>query len=419
MKEIENFSIRDPELEYYLRLAPLVKGVFRNAEMPEIMSEVELVIGRPVMVIDMGFKIIDTSPSINDAYKLYDHNNFFLAENFIDKIKSNHLYLNLHRRDFSATLITLNSREKFIVASIKTNSNDVMMLIVLEDDLPFDKEDYVLIKKICSILAVQYQKEGLAYFSHMAMPNHIIFALLNGENVSREEFQQRVNSFKWTSYERVYFMIIDTEKKDVDFRPRHSSILRSMLSFIDEHHCFTYKNIIIGFLGPEQFESLHHENHASFTKFLEANEIICAISQSYTDIMESRKYYLATLNLIRCMRKYNLREAFFPDSRLFLLHEFVTKSYDVEFFYHHTVLELAHYDAEHNTNFLTTLETYLNYKSNPDTAAQKLFVHKSTLFYRVKKIREITGFNVDDADEITQFLFSMRLWNIDAMINKL
>ena len=414
--EVENFSIRDPELEYYLRLAPLIKGVFNNSDMQEIMTQIEFILSRPVVVIDMGFKIIDESPLINDSYKLFERNDIFLAEDFIDKIKSNHLYLNLHKRDFSATLITLNEHEKFIAASIKTNSNDVMMLIVLENGLSFEKEDYAMIKKICSILAVQYQKEGLAYFSHMAMPNHIIFALLNGESVSREEFQRRVNSFAWTKYDRLYFMILDTEKSNVDFRPRHSSILRSMLTFIEEHHCFTYKNIIIGFLGEIQFNSLYHENRESFTKFLEANEIICAISQLYSNIMESRKYYFSAMNLIRCMRKYKLREAYFPDSRLYLLHEFVTKSYDISMFYHKTVLELERYDKEHNSNLLMTLETYLDYKSDPDEAAKKLFIHRSTLFYRIKKIREVTGFDVEDSDQITQFLFSMRLRNIDAML---
>ena len=416
MKKAESFSIQDAELEYYLRLAPLIKGVFRNYDMKEIMSLIEDILCRPVMVIDMGFKVINESPAINDDYKLYERNDIFLAEEFIDKIKSNHLYLNLNRREFSATLITSSSNKKFIAASIKTNANDVMMLIVFESGLQFEKQDYAMIKKICSILGVQYQKEGLAYFSHMAMPNHIIFALLNGENVSRDEFQNRVNSFEWTKYDKIYFMIIDTEKKDVDFRPRHSSILKSMLSFIDEHHCFTYKNIIIGFLGVEQFENIYSRKKDSFNKFLEANGIICAISQFYSDIMDSRKYYFSTMNLIRCMRKYRLRKAYFPEARLFLLHEFITKNYDISLFYHPTVLELARYDYEHKSNFLLTLDTYLNHKSNPDEAAKKLFIHRSTLFYRVNKIKELTGFDTEDSDQITQFIFSMKLREINSLL---
>lgn len=413
MIQIENFPIQDPELEQYLRLEPLLKGVFENDSMSEIMEILEKMLSRPVMVIDMGFKIIDESPSINDNYRLYERNDIFLAEHCIDQIKANHIYYNLTKRKYSSKLIELPEHENFMISSIKTNSTDVMMLIIFENGLPFQVQDYSFIKKICEILAVQYQKEGIAYDSHMVLPNHIVFALLNGEYVSREEFTKRVDFFPWTKYEEHYIMLLDDIRDGIDLRPRHAAILKSILAYIEPDHCLTYKNLIIGFLGSEQFKYIYRTHRTEFEEYLTSNGLICSISQAYTDIMDSRKYYSSALNLLQCVRKYKLRLAYFFDSHFYVLHDLITDHYDPSYFYHPVVDKLTHYDRENHTNLLETLEVYLTFKSEPDTAAERLYIHRSTLYYRLKKIREITDCDIESHSEAMQIYFSIQIKKIE------
>lgn len=406
----------EEELEYYLTLSPLVKGVFSNITMSEIMAAVEKILRRPVMVIDMGFKIINESPSINDSYKLFVRSDIFLVEECVFKLRASHIYWNLQKREFSSMLIQCKEYENFVVASIKTNATDVMMLIVFENEIEFEKRDYELIKRICAILSVQYQKEGIAFYSHMVFPNHIVFALLNGENVSREEFNNRVDCFPWIEYKEHYIMLLDLKKAGVDFRPQHAAILKSILAFMGENHCLTYKNLIIGFLGTEQFKNIYFEKRNEFERFLSANNIICSISQPYNDIMDSRKHYISAVLLMCCMRKYKLNIASFSDSHFYILHELIARNYDTSLFYHQVVLKLIDYDKEYKSNMLETLKEYLECKSNPDLAAKNLFIHRSTLFYRINKIKELTGFNVEDGTEAAQILFSIEMYKIDKSL---
>ena len=292
---------KEIEMEYYLLLAPLIRGVFQNVSMAEIMTQVENILKRPSMVIDMGFKIIDESPSIDDSYRVY-RDNVFLVEKCIDKIRASHIYQTFTNRDFSSALIKCPEHDNFIVASIKINETDVMMLVVFENGIEFTTKDYAVIKRICKVLSVQYQKEGIAYNSHMVFPNHVVFSLLNGEEISRDDFLNRLDGFPWTQYDEHYIMLLDTVKAGIDFRPRHASVLKSLLAFVEENHCLTYKNLIIGFLGRKQFKKIYYESREKFEAFLAANYLICAISQSYTDIMESRRDYLSALLLLCCMR---------------------------------------------------------------------------------------------------------------------
>ncbi|UVI33107.1 PucR family transcriptional regulator [Paenibacillus spongiae] len=74
--------------------------------------------------------------------------------------------------------------------------------------------------------------------------------------------------------------------------------------------------------------------------------------------------------------------------------------------------KLREYDSEHNGNLLHTLEVFLSSDSNVKAAAEALHVHINTLSYRLKRIGEIGGIDLDSMDQkVTVFL--------DFKINKL
>lgn len=55
------------------------------------------------------------------------------------------------------------------------------------------------------------------------------------------------------------------------------------------------------------------------------------------------------------------------------------------------------YDTQNNALLLATLEAYLQCNGNVAKTAQKIFVHRNTLLYRLNQIRELTGMDLDDA----------------------
>lgn len=62
---------------------------------------------------------------------------------------------------------------------------------------------------------------------------------------------------------------------------------------------------------------------------------------------------------------------------------------------------LMDYDASHGAQLVTTLTEYLECGGNYDATAKALSVHRSTLKYRLRRIREVSGYDLGLAD--TQF----------------
>lgn len=63
-------------------------------------------------------------------------------------------------------------------------------------------------------------------------------------------------------------------------------------------------------------------------------------------------------------------------------------------FYSKTLGALIEYDKVNRTDLYQTLESYFDNNSDLQTTAQKLFIHKNTLKYRLERIGEILGSNI-------------------------
>ena len=59
-------------------------------------------------------------------------------------------------------------------------------------------------------------------------------------------------------------------------------------------------------------------------------------------------------------------------------------------------MQLYIYDRKNKTELLDTLRVYLESGSNAAEAAKKLFIHRNTLYQRMKKIEEIIQVDLKD-----------------------
>jgi len=73
---------------------------------------------------------------------------------------------------------------------------------------------------------------------------------------------------------------------------------------------------------------------------------------------------------------------------------------------------LIDYDAEHDSELVETLSRYFDCGGNYDDAAAALTVHRSTLRYRLQRIREISDRDLADVDTRLNLQVATRVWKI-------
>ena len=73
---------------------------------------------------------------------------------------------------------------------------------------------------------------------------------------------------------------------------------------------------------------------------------------------------------------------------------------------------LLAYDKQHRTDLVSTLAAYLDCGGSYDEAAAAMAVHRSTLRYRLQRIREVSGHDLADPEQRLNLHVATRAWTI-------
>ena len=72
------------------------------------------------------------------------------------------------------------------------------------------------------------------------------------------------------------------------------------------------------------------------------------------------------------------------------------------------------YDQENNTEYYLTLKTYLENNMQPVVTASRLFVHRTTLMYRLNKINQL--FHIDISTAYNRLFLQVSMLLLDQML---
>jgi DNA-binding PucR family transcriptional regulator len=90
---------------------------------------------------------------------------------------------------------------------------------------------------------------------------------------------------------------------------------------------------------------------------------------------------------------------------------------ELQRFYEETVEPLVAYDEQYETDLVRTLEAFLEADGNVAGTAQRLFTHRHTIYYRLERVRELSGHDVSSSDgreKLSLGLKSMRVLGISS-----
>lgn len=80
------------------------------------------------------------------------------------------------------------------------------------------------------------------------------------------------------------------------------------------------------------------------------------------------------------------------------------------------VLRLIAEDEKNNTDLYHTLKVYLLNENNVTTAAESLYIHRNTLVYRLKQIKECTGIDLNDNEGSRELLAFMMMYDVSKRV---
>ncbi|MEY7975429.1 PucR family transcriptional regulator [Streptomyces pilosus] len=85
---------------------------------------------------------------------------------------------------------------------------------------------------------------------------------------------------------------------------------------------------------------------------------------------------------------------------------------ELETFVYEWLGELVDYDSRHHATLVETLSRYFDCGGNYDETAESLAIHRSTLRYRLQRIRDISGHDLANVEDRLNLQVATRVWRI-------
>ena len=73
---------------------------------------------------------------------------------------------------------------------------------------------------------------------------------------------------------------------------------------------------------------------------------------------------------------------------------------------------LAAYDRRQRGSLVETIDAYFNHHANVSQTAESLFIHRNTLLYRLERIQELTGQDINQAGMRLALHLALKLWQL-------
>lgn len=81
---------------------------------------------------------------------------------------------------------------------------------------------------------------------------------------------------------------------------------------------------------------------------------------------------------------------------------------EVQNFYDETIAKIVQYDKDHKTDLVGTLEAFLNNNRSIAVTSEALFTHRHTIRYRLGRINDLTGLDVNKSDDQEKLGFGLK-----------
>lgn len=220
--------------------------------------------------------------------------------------------------------------------------------------------------------------------------NSVFYQILNGGNIDEEIINLQFESLGWhpTDEKQVYAFAGLTRNVSHALDRKIERLSNAIFSLRYKETCILIANCSL--MNSEQFES-------EFSKMLCDSGCITGRSPKFTNILDIISYFRAA----------DIAARFSPDDQTYIREFYdavipyisiLVREYSVIDICHPALTVLNEYDKVNNASLYYTLRVFLAMERSYTQAAKKLYIHRSTLLYRIERILELTSLDLDDPE---------------------
>lgn len=299
----------------------------------------------------------------------------------------------------------------------------------------FDQLTVDLARNICSI---QFIKQKLVLDTKEQMKDSFISKLITEKIEDRDNILQYANLYQWNLFKkhRVAVLSISLDEKELkkgnllEQQAKKSLIwdlIKSRLPELGTGILAVSHNdeqlLIVPIEDQKKradpfWESVFH----SIQKWIHASPIGCQVLLGIGGVTKQLEdYYISYQQAVQALNILDSRfrkkgYALFEDLGSYAILHHLNYSTAVELFVKKQIGPLLAYSEGKNIDLYHTLHVFLQNNGNVKSAAEELFIHRSSLLYRLEKIESLISVDLNDAEVRFNLMMALKLYDMHGEI---
>jgi hypothetical protein len=292
---------------------------------------------------------------------------------------------------------------KIMTYSFFENGKRLATLTVVETNKPLSLFQLKLLDYIAGLLSPSLFHIYTASDGVMESLRSVLAALLNKENVDPLIVTRCISSAGWEIDDDYLLILINMPEavRNADTLTRYRHIYERIFP---ECIVFKYKDSLIVVVHNDTGEVMS-ECLPKLEKQLGQHDAVCGMSFPFKGILQLGAHYVYADMAVHNGDK-NKRIRPLGDAVTTPIVNRIAADIPLYPLCHREAIRIYEYDVRNGTELLLTLETYLMQYKSLKAAAEELFIHRSTLTYRLGCIEKIAKLSLDDPGERLHILLS-------------
>ncbi|NLE23430.1 MAG: hypothetical protein GX624_11735 [Actinobacteria bacterium] len=329
------------------------------------------------------------------------------------------------RQDFALSVDGLGSGVQVypVVASHRIGA----FLAVVKDSGDFSEYDRIILHNVVTVTALELVKKKAVAETEKRLAGDFFDELI-ASDLYEEEIARRLAFFGLDPQSPHLILLVDIDEEEdgapgerneaaaLDVKERlHWTVdefmaRRDILGISASRSDSVVILVQPGKLDPGQTIALAGELQGTINEMLPEISVSIGVGRSHRQLIDLRQsYYEASYAIkIRKLKGESGVIASFDDLGSYGLLLGLQDTLSLEVFYDSVLGRLQEYDEQNSSDLVKSLACFLEANGHWGDAADKLYVHRHTLRYRMKRVEEITGRDLNRSQDRMEFWLALK-----------
>ena len=413
--ELFNLSIENmtelPQISLAMHI--LMNIIFEGKGLQKLVDTAAELFGNPIYVIDLQYKYLAISSGIfpGNAFGSKESESLYIREEGVHYIRSNRIDEKVRNSKLPIYFFNEMAGQGTLISAIHIDGIEVGHIMIQESEHKFKDTDPEFLFNFARLVSMELQKNSVFTDNKGVMYSYLLAELLKNSTSNVNVIKQRLDTLGFKIKSDLYIMVIPRSSQ-ASSNVQLEVILQNIRNLFVGSLYMIYENSIVFLISKDKYQAFSDYEQEGLTSFLQANNLKAGISNFFSDLEDTSRFYKQALEALALGNKMQPEQLIYRYDEYIIyqmLRVFEKEDKELRFLIHPGVMQLYYYDKEKGTDFIPTLRAFIMNPISSSEVAKILHIHKNTLLYRMGKIKEITNCDFISGDDFMAVNLSFKI----------